>query len=207
MDQKSNEFDALEFELGEYLEKRMSAEEQAEIQAIDNEIWSRYGAWVSILYTDLSGFSKSVYDNGILYTLEVIFSFRAMASPIIQQHGGVIAKTEGDSLIVIFDSAEAALNTALDIRKELEQINAANPHRTIYNACGIGYGRVLNLGNRDVFGMEVNLASRLGEDIAKLDEILLTESAKKELERSRPIKTEPFTLDEHLGLRAFRLLD
>jgi class 3 adenylate cyclase len=42
---------------------------------------------------------------------------------------------------------------------------------------GIGQGEVLDLDGRDVFGHEVNLASRLGEDLSAPGEILLTPGA------------------------------
>jgi class 3 adenylate cyclase len=41
---------------------------------------------------------------------------------------------------------------------------------------GIGFGDVLEL-EEDVFGLEVNLASKLGEDHARPGEVLLTSSA------------------------------
>ena len=41
---------------------------------------------------------------------------------------------------------------------------------------GIGFGQVLEL-DHDVFGLEVNLASKLGEDLARAGEVLLTPSA------------------------------
>ncbi|MFZ2391652.1 hypothetical protein [Rhodoferax sp.] len=39
---------------------------------------------------------------------------------------------------------------------------------------GLGYGRVLRIGDSGVFGAEVNAASKLGEDPAKAGEILVT---------------------------------
>ncbi|MBK6529015.1 MAG: hypothetical protein IPF99_05370 [Deltaproteobacteria bacterium] len=36
-------------------------------------------------------------------------------------------------------------------------------------------GQVLRVGDRDVFGAEVNAASKLGEDIATANEVLVTE--------------------------------
>jgi adenylate cyclase len=41
---------------------------------------------------------------------------------------------------------------------------------------GVGYGDVLDLDG-DVFGLEVNLASKIGEDLARPGEILLTPQA------------------------------
>ena len=42
---------------------------------------------------------------------------------------------------------------------------------------GIGYGPSLLVGDEDIFGNELNLASKLGEDMAEPNEILLTEAA------------------------------
>ena len=39
---------------------------------------------------------------------------------------------------------------------------------------GLGFGRLLRIGDRDVFGGEVNAAAKLGEDIAAAHEILVT---------------------------------
>jgi adenylate cyclase len=51
----------------------------------------------------------------------------------------------------------------------------------IYSTKPIGYGRILNIGDEDIFGDEVNLASKLGEDIASKGEILLSSAARAEL--------------------------
>ncbi|MBO7639938.1 MAG: hypothetical protein J6S91_13290, partial [Treponema sp.] len=48
---------------------------------------------------------------------------------------------------------------------------------------GLGYGDILNIGYADVFGAEVNAASKLGEDTAKAWEILVTDNVKKEIEK------------------------
>ena len=50
---------------------------------------------------------------------------------------------------------------------------------------GIGYGEILVIENEDIFGSEVNLASKLGEDLAQRGEILLTESAHNRVEKDR----------------------
>ena len=43
---------------------------------------------------------------------------------------------------------------------------------------GIGYGRILTIGDQDVFGAEVNAACKLGEDRADSWEILVTDSVR-----------------------------
>ena len=44
---------------------------------------------------------------------------------------------------------------------------------------GLGFGTMLRIGDADVFGAEVNAASKLGEDTAEAWEILVTGSVKK----------------------------
>jgi class 3 adenylate cyclase len=42
---------------------------------------------------------------------------------------------------------------------------------------GIGYGPILRIGDSDVYGNQVNAASKLGEDTAKARDILITRAA------------------------------
>ena len=45
---------------------------------------------------------------------------------------------------------------------------------------GIGYGEVLRVGDTDIYGAEVNAACKLGEDIARAHEILITGAGARE---------------------------
>ena len=47
---------------------------------------------------------------------------------------------------------------------------------------GIGFGKMLRIGDSDVFGAEVNAASKLGEDTAEAWEILVTGAVKNRCE-------------------------
>jgi len=52
------------------------------------------------------------------------------------------------------------------------------PEEQILLCVGLGYGKVLRIGDQDVFGAEVNAASKLGEDTAEAWEILVTDNVK-----------------------------
>ena len=52
------------------------------------------------------------------------------------------------------------------------------PEEKVLLCVGIGFGRILRIGDSDVFGQEVNAASKLGEDTAKADEILVTKAVR-----------------------------
>jgi class 3 adenylate cyclase len=73
----------------------------------------------------------------------------------------------------------------------LARLNRGRPphERTVFSF-GIGTGEVLDLG-RDVFGLEVNLASKLGEDVSRPGEVLLTEAAVAALPPSLLGRIEP----------------
>lgn len=206
MVQHRQEYAELEFELGQYLERRRAATDDEILNAIDEEIWEKYGEYWSILYTDLSGFSREVIHHGIIFTLGIIHIFREIALPIIALHGGILMKTEGDSLIILFREVEDSLKAALEMSAALERYNGEHEEHQIFNASGIGYGRILKLGDYDMYGLEVNLASKLGEDIGKGSDILLTEAARLQLDKTRPGEYEEIVLGELEGLKAFRLV-
>jgi adenylate cyclase len=41
---------------------------------------------------------------------------------------------------------------------------------------GIGHGRILRIGDTDVYGAQVNAASKLGEDLARAGDIFVTDA-------------------------------
>ena len=61
---------------------------------------------------------------------------------------------------------------------ELAKVNATLPRDDhLFCAIGIGFGEVLCLSECNVHGYEVNLAFKLGEDVAQDGQLLLTEAA------------------------------
>ena len=56
------------------------------------------------------------------------------------------------------------------------------------SSSGLGYGDVLRIGDSDVFGAEVNAASKLGEDHARPYEIMVTGAVKQAASGGKGIK-------------------
>lgn len=74
----------------------------------------------------------------------------------------------------------------------LEEYNRDLPKEDAVLLClGLGYGEVLRIGDADVFGAEVNAASKLGEDAAKAGEILMTDAFLGALEVSPDVEELP----------------
>jgi class 3 adenylate cyclase len=96
-----------------------------------------------------------------------------------------VIKGEADNLFCLFETVADAVKASQEIITRLNAVNMILPaDRQLYVAFGIGYGKILNIGNEDIFGDEMNLACKLGEDIAEKGEILLTPAAKAELNGS-----------------------
>jgi class 3 adenylate cyclase len=144
---------------------------------IDARLWNLFGETWAVMFTDLSGFSRNVAEFGIIHFLQVIYESQRLFVPCLDQHDGILLKIEGDSMLVIFRTPQNALACAVDMQRVAKQYNAdKQPAEQVLLCVGIGYGKMLRIGDQDVFGAEVNAASKLGEDTAKAWEILVTDS-------------------------------
>ncbi len=149
-----------------------------DVPALDRRIWDLFGETWAVMFTDLSGFSRQVEKFGILHFLQIIHEHKRLLSPILRRHDGILIKMEADSFIVIFRRTQAAVACALEMQSALQAFNQQRPPETAILLCvGIGYGEMLRIGDLDVFGREVNAASKLGEDTAGAGEVLLTQAA------------------------------
>lgn len=149
------------------------------IAAIDRKVWDLFGETWAVMFTDLSGFSRQVQAFGILHFLQVIYEHKLILEPVIYKHDGILIKQEADSLMLIFRRASSALRCAIEMQHTLEDVNRnRSPETQVLLCVGIGYGPILRIGDDDVYGNQVNAASKLGEDTAKAREILITRAAR-----------------------------
>ena len=170
------EFEAL-------LERLLRNEQVAE------KAWDPYRDRAAILITDLSGFTRLTRQLGNPGMMALLLGMRRVAVPILKAHGGIPIKYQADDLFAAFRDPVAALHAALELRRAFRAPDLRLPAEVML-CIGIGYGEVLWWGEEDLYGEEVNLASKLGEDIAGPGEILLTTAAATEsisLDGSLPV--------------------
>src|SRR5439155_21467178 len=91
------------------------------------------------------------------------------AVPVLEKWGALSWKAAADDLMAVFPTATDAVDAALALVRVDLRTNAAF-------CVGIGYGRLLCLDD-DIFGDEVNVAFKLGEDIAGAGEVLVSAAA------------------------------
>jgi class 3 adenylate cyclase len=129
---------------------------------------------------------------GIIHFLQTIIESERILVPVIESHDGIILKVEGDSMLVIFRNPMKAIAGAIEMQRATHRYNKNVPAEEKILLCvGIGYGRMLRIGDSDVFGVEVNSASKLGEDTAKSGEIMVTEAVRKSAEKRAGLSFSP----------------
>jgi adenylate cyclase len=145
---------------------------------LDGLIAERFEQTCAILVLDMCGFSRLTIRHGIVHYLAMIRRMQRTVVPVVEQAHGHVVKTEADNLFATFAKVSDAIRCARTIQAELARANEVLPEDwDVLVGIGIGYGPLLLVGDDDVFGSEMNLASKLGEDIAEAGEVLLTASA------------------------------
>lgn len=167
-------------EFWDLVEERASTTDVEAKRAIDEAMWSQFGAKRAIAFTDLAGFTRNLEIHGVPNFLEMILEQQRVLFPIAEKHNGRVVKAEADSLIVVFEDTTAAIRASVAMQRATERHNERRPTQAHLLLCvGIGFGDVLEIGDHDIFGLEVNAASKLGEEIAQAGEILVTHAAKE----------------------------
>ncbi|MFH1078131.1 MAG: adenylate/guanylate cyclase domain-containing protein [Patescibacteria group bacterium] len=145
---------------------------------LDKTIHESFDKERTVFVLDMSGFSKTVQRYGIIHYLAMIRRMRRVVRPAIESNGGAIVKSEADNVFAVFADPTSAVRAAKDVRHDLDVANIVTADESdIYVCIGIGHGAIL-LACDDFYGDELNLASKLGEDVAERNEILLTPSAR-----------------------------
>jgi class 3 adenylate cyclase len=175
------------------LDRYLQAPAEA-LAAVEAEIWDRLGVEKVVLVLDMSGFSRLVRRFGIVHFLAMVRRMQMVTRPIVVAHGGENMKYEADNLFAVFDGVQAAARAAIEIVETFRTLNATTDDaRDIHVSIGIDRGRVLLVPGKDMFGDAVNVASKLGEDLAGHDEILLSAAAAADLAVETGWRLEPRT--------------
>jgi TolB-like protein/class 3 adenylate cyclase len=116
---------------------------------------------VAIVYADMVGYSRLIGldDQGTLDRLRALR--RELIDPAIEEHGGRIVQTGGDSLLIVFDSIDGAVRCAVEVQRHVPVHDGDQPSdRAIRFRIGINIGDAIADGT-DLHGDAVNVAARL----------------------------------------------
>ena len=116
---------------------------------------------IAVLHADVVGYSHLIGldDIGTLERLRALR--RSLIDPTIDEHGGRIVNTAGDSLLIVFESVDGAMRRAMKVQQQVPAYDGDQPpDRAICFRVGINVGDVIPDGT-DVHGDVLNVAARL----------------------------------------------
>jgi class 3 adenylate cyclase/pimeloyl-ACP methyl ester carboxylesterase len=125
-----------------------------------------------VLFTDLVGHTEMMQRLGDAQGRNVLREHERITRDLLQKHGGTELKTEGDSFMVSFASATAAVDCAIALQRAFAARNerAGEP---LHVRIGLNAGEPVEDGG-DLFGSSVILAARVAA-LAGAGEILIPE--------------------------------
>lgn len=149
---------------------------------LEAQIWREFGCTRAVLVMDSTGFTRITSTHGIVHYLSILAQIREVLSPLFESCGSLRTRAEADNVYAEFESVTAALNAAIEANRVVAQQSLNLSDSEKFGVCiGIGFGQLLDSGHEGLYGSEMNLASKLGEDTADAGEILITEAAWREL--------------------------
>jgi class 3 adenylate cyclase len=167
----------------------------AKRKELEETIWQEYGKENTVLVLDMSGFSLLTRKYGIVHYLSMVRRMQLTAEPIVQGHGGKVIKFEADNCFAVFPSPLSAIRAAISMQHSYNSANLlTSDDLDIHISIGIDYGKILIIGDEDMFGDAVNRACKMGEDIGLAGEILVSKEAMDLIPDDAEIQGKPMEL-------------
>jgi hypothetical protein len=161
----------------------------------DKYSWRR-----AILSLDMTDFTSSAMRGGELDSLLRIFDAQKVCVPALKSFDAELIRCFADDIVALFEDPMAALDAAFEIHRRIRLFNESPLARNNATECciGIGFGDVLAIGPNLSQGTEMVQASKLGEDIARANEVLLTENAYQAMSLREDVAFERQAHDDQL---------
>ena len=163
---------------------------QADDAALAASLWDEFGCERTVLVLDMAGFTRTSRERGVVYYLTLIEKMRRYTAPLVVQAGGRAVKYEADNLFAVFPDPASGMRFLASAYEVMDEANEGlDTAGQIHICAGLDHGRIL-LDDADFFGDAVNLASKLGEDLARRGEVLISETVNEALSK------EPYRFEE-----------
>lgn len=146
----------------------------------------RSGGEITIVFTDLVGFSDWAMHAGDSDSLRLLRKVAAATEPEVLAHRGTVVKRLGDGMMAVFPSPQLALDAVAACLDGVAGVEVAGWRPRL--RVGVHTGHPRRIGD-DYLGMDVNIAARLAEK-AGPGEILISETTRTGLDPAR-VSTRP----------------
>jgi len=162
----------------------------------------------AILSADVEGYSRLMGEDEEA-TIRTLTTYRNAIAKLVQQYRGRVVDSPGDNILSEFTSAVDAVNCAVEIQRELAELNAGLPdNRKMEFRIGINVGDVVEEEGR-IYGDGVNIAARV-ESLSEAGGICISGRAYDQVSNKLGLEYE--NLGEHqvknisTPIRVYRVL-
>ena len=154
--------------------QRLRGRTRSNADAMDRAIENQCVREVTVMMCDSSGFTRRTNEYGILHFLAVMTDVYDRVEPVVLRHGGTVISRGADNLLAVFATPAKGVDAAIAMQRLLVKFNQGKTDRDQFQLCmGFHHGKLLRLKD-GIFGDKVNIASKIGEDLASAEEILVT---------------------------------
>jgi adenylate cyclase len=144
----------------------------------------------AMVHADVAGYSRLIGMNDAATVRRLRMLRRALIDPAIRAFRGRIVNTAGDSMMIMFDSVDAAVQYAVRLQQQVPVLDGDQPpERRIRFRVGINIGDVIVEGT-DVHGDGANIAARL-QSICPVGGICVSRAVRDHVQIRLGLKFEP----------------
>jgi len=142
----------------------------------------------AILFADVKDYSRLMHEDEAA-TLENLQLFRGLITSCVARHRGRVVGAPGDALLAEFGSVVDAVESAIEIQRELRIRNSVvGPSRRMEFRIGINLGDVI-VSEDSLYGDGVNIAARM-ESLAFPGGICITGTVYEHIKNKLPVLLE-----------------
>lgn len=144
---------------------------------------------IAVLFTDVIGSTRYFKDLGDVAGREMLQRHQDIASSPIVEHGGIVVKTLGDSIMAYFMDPKEAVKSAIKIQQRFLRHNRQkDADHQILVRIGIHFGEGI-IEDHDIFGNVVNLAAKI-VPLAGRDQIFVSHEVRNEIKNLSSVVCE-----------------
>jgi class 3 adenylate cyclase/tetratricopeptide (TPR) repeat protein len=154
---------------------------------------------MAVLFTDIVASSIFFKTYGDVAGRRMLKEHEEIATPPILEHGGVVVKMLGDSLMAYFFHPGEAVKAAIKIQQKFRIFNRKrDPQKNIHVRIGVHFGEGI-LEEADIFGDVVNMAAKFLPFVSG-DEVCISQAVYEQIRSFSSLGFEPLSVPENDGL-------
>jgi len=132
---------------------------------------------LTLLFCDIEDAAEICDEVGAERSSELLRDHGAIVEQVVRHHGGTVAKSHADGFMVAFDSADAALRSAIDLQSSLADRTVPGGERPLRLRVGLHTGFVIT-SEDEMYGRNVVLGARIA-GCARGGEIMVSSTLKE----------------------------